>query len=476
MISHVCATPKQDSLLHILQITDPDLKEKKLVLNIRYYFNDVPVKKLETTKSELLNILQTHHVQNQEALEYFVETMYQMGIKRYKEAEKTLTKATELAHKNKAHYLLYACFTHMAFLQTIKGNTIEAISNFRLARKEALTLNDAYIQAMVDINISDIYYKNNLYSQSLLYLQEAQGIVDQKKFADNILQVMIWSNKAENYFCLGKADSVALYSKLLNNAPNTSGRLYTIHKRMAYYLALLQQNYQQAVALIRAAKDDPKFVFEAYDELNLADAYFKAGKLDSARNVALQVLAGREYQNHPEIQVRLYEILGGVALNRSDKDEAVLQYQLALGQAKKQIERLTQVGIISSQIKVDEIEGAYIRKEESFKRTRLWLVFTAISAILIIGIGTMLYRNIRQKRHYEQLFFKFKKDELAFINSHEVRRHLSNILGIVTVIENSDNKEDAFHESRNHLVNAAVQLDDAIKNISAKLDEPSAGN
>jgi hypothetical protein len=78
---------------------------------------------------------------------------------------------------------------------------------------------------------------------------------------------------------------------------------------------------------------------------------------------------------------------------------------------------------------VDEMEGAYIRKEESYKRARLWLPFTAVSAVLIIGIGIMFYRNIRQKRHYEQLFFQFKKDELSFINSHEVRRHLSNIMG-----------------------------------------------
>jgi hypothetical protein len=45
---------------------------------------------------------------------------------------------------------------------------------------------------------------------------------------------------------------------------------------------LLDHNYTQAVSLLRAAKTDPAYVFEVNDEMNLADAYFKAGQLDPA--------------------------------------------------------------------------------------------------------------------------------------------------------------------------------------------------
>lgn len=472
--SSICAasvTTKRDSLLTILQIKDPNLKSKKLILDIRYYFGDIPTHQLKTAKDQLLQLLQTHDVRNREALTAFVETMYQMRSKHYNEVEQALISAISLAHKNDDHYLLYACFTQLAFLQTIKGNTIEAVSSFRLARKEALTLNDRYLQAILNINISDIYYKNNLYGQSLLYLDEAQRFVNQQPSANAMLQILVWCNKAENYFRLQKADSLAHYSRMLAKAPKITNRLYAFQKRTDYYQVLLQHNYRQAVSLIQAARADPAFVFEASDELTLADAYFKAGLTDSAQYIAQRLLAGKAQENHPEIKLHLYEILGLIEAAREDHKQAVLQYQLALGEAKEQIGRLTQVDTISSQIRADEIEGAYIRKEEGYKRTRLWLVFTAVSATLIIGIGMMLYRNIRQKRHYEQLFFQFKKDELSFINSHEVRRHLSNILGIIEIIEHSEDKQAAYVQSEVHLLSAALQLDVAIKSISAKLEE-----
>ena len=82
----------------------------------------------------------------------------------------------------------------------------------------------------------------------------------------------------------------------------------------------------------------------------------------------------------------------------------------------------------------------------------------------------MIYRNVRQKRYYEKLLFDAKKEELAFINSHEIRRHLCNIKGIIEMIKQSDDKQGEYLQAEDHLYSETEKLDKAIKNISLKLD------
>jgi signal transduction histidine kinase len=124
-------------------------------------------------------------------------------------------------------------------------------------------------------------------------------------------------------------------------------------------------------------------------------------------------------------------------------------------------------------MKIDDVEQSYIQKDEIYKRERLVLMFMVIVALLIIAVVTMFYRNAKQKRHYEKLLFTAKKEELAYINSHDIRRHLTNILGIIDVLKNSDSKEIDYAQVEKHLFYSAEQLDEAIKNISDKLNDDS---
>jgi len=78
-----------------------------------------------------------------------------------------------------------------------------------------------------------------------------------------------------------------------------------------------------------------------------------------------------------------------------------------------------------------------------------------------------------KKRHYEKLLFTAKKEELANINSHDIRRHLTNILGIIDVLKHSDNKEQEYLNVEQHLFYSAEKLDESIKDIAKKLDEDS---
>jgi tetratricopeptide (TPR) repeat protein len=461
---------KRDSLLKILQIKDINLRQRQLVLYLRYYFNEQPRDRLDSVRIETDRLLERYKITDRVAVGYFVQALCLMRLQQYRQAERVLVPAIALADKNNDDYLLYACFTHLGFIQTYFGNITEAISSFRMAKKEAAILDDAFMQVVIDINISDIYYKINLYSQSLFYLNQAQSLMVAHHIVVPKTRNAIFNNIAECYFRMGNIDSLKKYNRILN-VVNGTASLYTYRQRTDYYLDLLRNNYPGTINRLLQLRTDSRFDYEPSDEQNLADAYLMAGQSDSAKAIAIRLLAGEAQNNHPEIKMHLYEILGRIAGNNKDDRSAAVDYKLAFLQAKEQLNRMIRVDTISSRIKLDEMQGTYIQKAESYKRERLWMGFTIIVSILGLVIGALSYRSIKRKKYYEQLLFTAKKEELAFINSHEVRRHLSNIMGIIDTIKHSEDKYQAYAEAEEHLLSATENLDSAIKNISAKLDD-----
>jgi len=462
---------KRDSLVNILQTNDAAQRKRQLVLYLRYYFTDLPPEHLDAVKAETDRLLEHYQVGDRVAIGYFMSTLCLMRRRQYQEAESVLVRAIALADKNNDDNLLYACFTHLGFIQTYQGNITEAISSFRMAKKEATVLNDGYMQVVIDINISDIFYKISLYSQSLFYLSQAQSLMAAHHITVPKIRNAIVNNIAECYFRMGNIDSLKKYNRVLHLTQTGTVSLYTYRQRTDYYLDLLRHNYRAAIGRLQQLRKESRFDYESSDEQNLADAYFIAGQPDSAKAIATRLLAGEAQSNHPETRMHLYEILGLIAENDKADRLAAVNYKQALQQAKEQISRLTRVDTISSRIKLDEIQGAYIQKAESYKRERLWMGFTIIVSVLGLVIAALSYRHIKRKNYYEKLLFTAKREELAFINSHEVRRHLSNIIGIIDTIKHSEDKHEAYVEAEDHLLSAAGDLDSAIKNISAKLDE-----
>jgi AraC-like DNA-binding protein len=459
-----------DSLLYILKIDNQDLKERKLSYYLETLFGDARLDSLDVIRDKVDRKLLKNNVVNRAAFQYLIDGLCLVRNLHYNEAENALTKAIELANKSGDDYLQYAFFTYLGFIQTNSGKTIDAISSFRMAKKEAVRLNDTRLEVVIDINISDIYYRNGFYTQSLFYLNQALAIIAEHPKNIEKYKNVIFNNKSENYFRMNNIDSLKKYYEILSDRKSWATDSYRFRKRTGYYLYLLRHDYKNAVRLITSLQKDPLYNFDNTDKQNLSDAYYNSGKLDSARYLINQLLAGQEQNNHPEIKYHLYSVLGEIAEKENDYINAASNFKLALQQSEDNISRLTQVGNVSSQIKIDEIAGSYIQKEASYKRERLWLIFMVVVALLIIAIVVMFYRNIIQKRYYEKLLFTTKKEELAFINSHEVRRHLSNILGIIEVMKHSEIKDKEYLQAESHLLSAARDLDTAIKNISEKLD------
>lgn len=459
-----------DSILTVLKEKDAPRRQKQLLLCIRHYFQGRPVGALWPAKKKLDSILVVYPVPDAFGIKLFSKAIYSIELKQYELAEKDLADAISIGDQENDHYLLYACFTQLAFLQSLKGNMPEAVVSFRQAHKEAVLLDDAYLQVMADINISDIYYQNKLHKQSLLYLDQAEKLMWRQQITEPMFSMVVLVNKTENYFDLGEADSLAKYNRKLLGLKVSSERLYTYQQRSNYSLLLLLGYYNTALGRIIALKQDSGYSYDLVDEQNLATAYYHTGQLDSARTILAHLIADPSLKNHPELTLPLYEMLGHISLAQANKTEAILHFDDALQQAKKQISRLIGVDTIAARIKMDDLQGNYIRREERFKRERLWLIIGIVTICVTSLISAMLYRAIRQKRHFEKLAYEAKRNELAFINSHEVRRHLSNILGIIDTVRHSENRHAAYVEVETHLLKAAEQLDNSIRHISDKLD------
>jgi len=455
---------------NILQVKGKNAREKQLISYLRKTFQEVPANDVDKTKAQIINLLNKNYPESADAFGCFVVSLYQGKLLQEVESKKALVAAIYAAEKRKDDFLSCNFLNFLAFKQTEEGNVIGAVSSYRMAKKDAIKLHDTNLQMIIDINISDVYYKNDFYSQSLFYLDQAEALRNEFWPGDQRIQNIIYYNKAENFFRMRNADSLKVYNQKLKASNAHTYKLYTYKNRTDYYLFMLHNDYKKAIGLIHAMQHDEGYKFGDEDMQCLSEAFYKDGQLDSAKLLVSQLLAKPSEVNHPEVKYHLYDVLGKIAEQQNDYKLAASYFELSLQQSEDNMSRLTQVDNISSLIKVDEIEGYYSQKNQTYQRERLWLIFAVIFAFLATLVVAMFYRTIKQKRHYEKLLFETKKRELAFLNSHDVRKHLTNILGLVDVIKQSDNREKEFVQAEDHLFHSACQLDKAIQNISEKLD------
>ncbi|MBB5394198.1 lipopolysaccharide assembly protein LapB [Mucilaginibacter sp. AK015] len=465
----------KDTLKEILTLQDTFLRQKRLITFTKNCVQGADSSQLVALQDTFDSYFLKYNLPNREIFSLFVKGVSYNKLRDYKSAETYLTRALQIAQKNSRNYLSFLMLSHLGFILTDKGDYIGAIYNYRLATIEVKKLKDNFKdnrrEASLNINISDLFYKSGFYSQSLNYLDRAWKLLLNDSTSKRLLSSVIFYNKSENFFRMNKLDSLKEYYKRLNGSENENYKLFTYRKRVGYYITLLQHNYDLAITQIKDLQKSKDYVVSSLENQHLADAYYMSGQLDSAKHIIEKLLIADTENNHPEIKYHLYETLAWIAGKKGDYKTSSYNFMLALKQSQENNIRLTQVGNISSQIKIDETESLYQQKAEVYKRERLWLLFIVlIAALSIIAIG-LFYRNVKQKRHYERLLFEAKKEELAFINSHEIRKHLTNILGMIDILKNSENRVEEYDQIESFLYQSASLLDESIKNISEKLNE-----
>lgn len=462
----------KDSLVKILQRKHDLSKDKDLISFLKDLAQTSSVTQLDSAKIIIYHFFDRYELKEKAAFTNFFESLVLNKSHNLLAAKVKMEQAVLVASRQDNAYLQYMFYSHLAFIETDLGNFTSAVYNYRAAKKEALELNDKYLHALLDVNISDLYYKASFYTQSLSYLDQAQELLrSQDELHWVHLTTIINYNKCENYFRIGNYDSLKVYHDKLFDPRRKSYKIETYRQRTTYYLSMLKGDYALAVKQIKELKAHPKYITSEVDDQNLADAFYKTGQLDSAKVLATAQLVAHADDNHPEVSYHLYELLGQIAEKKGDLNTAISNYKMALKQSQQNNGRISQMGNVSSQMKVDEKESIYNAATDYFKKQRIWLIFFVVLAGFIIFAIALIYRNVKQKRRYEKLVFVAKKEELAFINSHEVRKHLTNILGIIDVLKNSENKLEDYKQVESYLLESADRLDKAIKNFSDKLTD-----
>ncbi|MBE9583818.1 hypothetical protein IM792_05110 [Mucilaginibacter sp. JRF] len=434
------------------------------------YFFNTPFTDIPAARNYMTGMLKKYRSKDAAAFELFISGVIEKRLTKYNQAERNFSKAIAIAQKTGNHYLLFSLHSNQAFIQASKGNSAAAMINYRLAQKEAIALDDINRHILLAINISDLYYKNNLFTQSLQYLDQAEAMATSSRSKQFHHENFIYFNKAEIYFKMNKRDSLNKYYRLLLSPKRAPTGIYNFRKRAAYFVEMAEGEYPKAINDINTLRNDSQFSFGDEDLIYLADAYHKAGMNDSAKVTINTVFKAIGKDHNPFLKHHLYQMLGQIALSESDRASAAKYLSLALTNLQDHTDHMVQVANISSEMKIDQIAGDFIRREEQYKRQRLMLTFAVVVSGLLVAIIIMFYRSVRQKRYYEQLIYKNKQQELAFINSHEVRRHLSNILGLVDLVQDKSLTNDEGDRIIKDLHHSAESLDRAIKNISEKLD------
>jgi tetratricopeptide (TPR) repeat protein len=457
---------EKDGLADLIRIKDVIGRDRKIMEYIKYGLGATQAE-IEKKRNIVIDSLSKYDFENKKAFLLFTDAIFNARVSRYDIAKKYLIEAVEEVQQAPDHFLLSAFYTNLAFIQTDQGNPIEASYYYELVKEEVQKLNDPSLEVSLYINISDLYCANELYLQSISSLDKAQRIIGENKLNYPIFFTVINYNKAENYFRLENYDSLKVYHDRLYSSENQHGKLYSFQKRTGYYMLLLKHRYTAAISVINVLLKDTKYVKTDFDLTQLATAYIKIGQADLAKNIIDQLVKEQGKQNHPGVKYRLYEMLGEIAQIKNDPGLSAHYFALALEQSKQNLDEVTQVGNVSAQVRVKDVQGLYYKNLLTFKREQLWLRFIiALSVLAVIVIG-IFYRASRQKRHYEKLLYSAQKEELAFINSHEVRKHVANIQGLLELMK--DEADEEFFKLKNYLLYSVGQLDNSIKNVSRKL-------
>ena len=201
--------------------------------------------------------------------------------------------------------------------------------------------------------------------------------------------------------------------------------------------------------------------------------------------------------------IKVYEGLSNLSLIMEDYKTTIMYMskkdtlQDALLGYKTSGKIFTDLNNIITEQKDTENEGLRIEavlKENELSKQRIILVILIIGIMVSVSLGFIAFSNIKKKnKAYEKLhqanqtirkhnanlekmvtkrtdtiFLKNKKlKELAYFNSHRVRKHLANILGLISLL----NDERENEEYLKILDSEAQYLDQTINQINKMIDD-----
>ncbi|OOQ62176.1 hypothetical protein [Mucilaginibacter pedocola] len=213
----------------------------------------------------------------------------------------------------------------------------------------------------------------------------------------------------------------------------------------------------------------------------LGQALFYTGQRERGMEYLNKALAITKEIKEPYREMEMYEHMYDCYLFAGD-------YKTAIGLLSKAKEMRDSVRVRVNEVKLSELQIKYetARKDKELAemnerqaRQKRQLIVTVAGCVLFIVFTIILllqYRIIRRDNQLRILSNKRKDralEQIAFIQSHELRKPLASILGLISVIKLSDKEIDK--DALSKLEQAGGELDTAIRSIITHVEEEAKG-
>ncbi|QNK64700.1 hypothetical protein H7F33_09570 [Pedobacter sp. PAMC26386] len=453
----------QDKIKTALQFPSPtaeNLLEKLITSAIRLANEE----NIASNKEILLSEISKSNLPEKKAFSYEIEALYAKRLLKLEKARHYIIKALDETPQEKPKFI--KLLRILAFIDTDLENHMRAMESYLIIEKHLQQVKDTSNLVINYTNIADLYIKSNLYEEAINALNTAYNLAthQEKEYIPNIL----YENKAIAYFHLKNMDSLQHYAnKIINDEARSSNS--TVAHRLKY-MALLLKKDKEALNEIKVLINDPKDADKLFTNLHLAEAYLVFNQIEKSKKLIFKLLSSDDLKNLGYMRNKLFNLLGDAYLKSKDFELSAQYYKKGSDQSALNTIRMMKTGSILNLLKYDEIKKKYVVAQENLEVRQNYLLLFIMVAGMIILTFIFLYRSLKIKKKYDELMFNKLNSEISFINSHEVRRYLSNILGIIMVIKMSEDRNEAYSEFEDALFDSAENLDISIKSIAAKLN------
>lgn len=308
-----------------------------------------------------------------------------MGIRQhdFESVEPNANKILELSAKHNDIESEVKALNAKGITFAVRGDYKQAFENLWLAKDKSELINFKLLTARTLINIGNIF--SSLYNYEEAINQHLKVVNDYVAQIDNYTLTVLYHNIGGTYMSLGQDEkAIYYYLKGLEMAKNEG-----IHKLEAIILYEISKiyadkNLEKALAYI----DETKRVLETYNiasgiemhTINLAEIYFKQGKIKDALAKGLKSLdLCRKVQNKKTL-VRVYRLLSNAYKALEQYKEALeyhelfheLQHQLHQEMRKKQTldleiryetkEKEQQIKLLTTGMELQKLELKHTRK------------------------------------------------------------------------------------------------------------------
>jgi hypothetical protein len=463
------ANERTDTLSTILKNKSNDLVKQQQLTTL-FYHRFLLSSQYDHQVKATADSLKKYNISGSTALGLLAQISILRRLNNLAGAEKILVEAIGITQKEQQRYLLYYFYNTLAYVQTDQNNAVDAIHNYRQAKKIAHELSDLELILSTDIGISDIFTAIGLYQQALIYLNSSQQQVENPVNSRSPSRATIYLNKAEIFFRISKLDSLSHYCQLYSRYGAKSYDFVRNLKRLGYYRLILSNQPQKAIVLIRDLLATGNLYYKNVDRWYLAQSLYAANSPDSAVMEAHQILLNDKKGPSP-IRLNAFKLIATIAEDKNQRIEANMYFKLALAESEGFTIKMRSVDLLSTELRQDRLDAAYQAQYLLYHKERTVLFASISVTILIILIIYLFYRNLRQKSRYQKLLHETRSRELAFINSHEVRKPLANILAICGLLKDKENTVEENHSYYEILDQQVKEMDHKLREVEMKLRE-----